>query len=235
MLTVQVANSIAVVGGRLQVGSLLCDTYRIDRQLKGGRNAWVFAGEHRYYGPCVVKVLKGSGSGWRRRFTNGLSEVSRLAQAKSPWVATAFDAGSNGDIFYFSMAFIEGETLGELLKHKLTHRRRWALGQQYLAALLSTNDVVHADPHAGNVIVAPNWQDDIESPQLTLIDFGHGWPLVRRRVKEHRDKAVRGVMKKILRELPGYPRNLLNSGRYVSLKRYEKMLRALKPKDNEAE
>lgn len=232
MLSVQAGEKVAVVNGRLQIGSVLVDTYRIDRQLNGGKNAWVFAGEHRFYGPCVVKVLKIRAP--RKALTYGLSEASRLAQAKSPWVATAFDAGLIDGIFYLSMAFIEGETLDEILKQELSPKRRLALGRQYLTALLSTDNVLHADPHAGNVIVAPSWKDDIDSPQLTLIDFGHGWPLVRRRVSEHRDRAVRGVMKQILCSVPGCPSGLLNSGRHISLKRYGKILRKLEPKYNES-
>lgn len=231
MLDVRVSESVAVVSGSLHLGGVKISTYELTSQLKGGANAWVFAGNHPLRGPCVVKVLKGRGENWLDRYANGMSEVQRLAKfGRSSWIAPVFDASYHGDFFYYSMALVKGETLRDVLQQKLTTSERWRLGQEYIAALFHTNDVLHADPHPGNVIVAPNWRNAApDDAQFTLIDFGPGWPLVKRSLR-HRKRVMREVMLKIVRKLPGYQRykNEFKSP-HGSLTKYMRLLELLKP------
>lgn len=232
MLNVRVDEGrFAIVDGILTFEKCAARNYVLKRQLASGANGWVYAGEHINYGPCVVKVMRGRGPSWQARFTEGISEVSRLASAGSPWVAKAFDANFDGDNFYYSMKFVEGETLKDVLKQELSPRQRWRLGTQYVCALLNTRSVLHADPHAGNVIVAPDWQAAPEEDgQLTLIDFGPGWPLVKRPIRQ-RKLAMRDVVVKIARRLPGYAQHKDTLKKpHGSIPIYIKVLGELEPK-----
>lgn len=203
MLTVKVTDRISVENGTLRLDGTPLGTYTIDRVLKGKGKALVFAGLHRKDGPCVVKVLVGSGAGWRNRFIRGMSEVTRLNRVACAFIPKPFDATSVGDAFCFSMELVEGETLQKLLKAPMSDRFRWELAQQYVLALMSCGDIIHPDPHDRNVIVSRVTGQGRASPSLKLIDFGHGWPLVNRPTGR-RYRIIREVLRNILRPLPGY-------------------------------
>jgi serine/threonine-protein kinase len=93
----------------------LGDSYVIDRELTGSGMSRVFvATEKALNRHVVVKVLPPELSAGvnRDRFRR---EIQLAAQLQHPHIVPLHAAGSTGDLLYFTMPFIEGESLRHAL------------------------------------------------------------------------------------------------------------------------
>jgi serine/threonine-protein kinase len=94
---------------RLQ--SALGDAYTIERELGGGGMSRVFLAEETRLGrKVVVKVLPPDmGAGVNaERFER---EIQLAAKLQHPHIVPLLTAGSEGDLLYYMMPFIEGQSL----------------------------------------------------------------------------------------------------------------------------
>ena len=95
----------------------LTDRYAIEREVGRGGMATVFLAEDlRHHRPVALKVLHPElalslGS---ERF---LREIQIAARLQHPHIVPLYDSGQAGDLLYYVMPFVEGESLRQRLEH----------------------------------------------------------------------------------------------------------------------
>ncbi|MCH8254527.1 MAG: serine/threonine protein kinase, partial [Gemmatimonadetes bacterium] len=94
-----------------EVQDILGDRYTVEREIgRGGMATVLLAREHRPPRPVAIKVLHqdlANGMG-RERF---LREVEFSSQLTHPNIIPIFTADEVGDLLYFTMPYIEGDSL----------------------------------------------------------------------------------------------------------------------------
>ena len=104
-----------------QARSALADRYALEEEVGSGATAIVYlARDIRHHRQVAVKVLRPElvGAVAVDRF---LREIQIVAGLNHPNIAPLFDSGRAGDIVYFVMPFIEGESLEVRLDPGFTH------------------------------------------------------------------------------------------------------------------
>ncbi|HVZ48357.1 MAG TPA: serine/threonine-protein kinase, partial [Gemmatimonadaceae bacterium] len=132
--------------------------YDLERELLGGGMSRVFLASERALGRrVVIKVLPPDLAAGvnRERFRR---EVQLAAQLQHPHIVPLYAAGSLGDLLYYTMPFIEGESL----KHALQERKRFS-PREVMGILHDVVDalgyahargVIHRDIKPGNVLMS---------------------------------------------------------------------------------
>jgi serine/threonine protein kinase/tetratricopeptide (TPR) repeat protein len=154
------------VQGRLQ-GSL-AERYSIDQEIGRGGMATVFlAQDLRHHRPVALKVLHPElalslGS---ERF---LREIQIAARLQHPHIVALYDSGQAGELLYYVMPFIEGESLRQRLEREgrlpLEEAVRIARGVAAALDYAHRQKIVHRDIKPENVMLSEG------EPMVT--DFG---------------------------------------------------------------
>ncbi len=133
----------------------LADVYEIERELSGAGMSRVFVATDRALARrVVIKVLPPELTAGvnRERFRR---EVQVAAQLQHPHIVTLLSAGEDGDILYYTMPFIEGESLRTSLeKGPLAVRDVVRILHDVVDALAYAHarGVVHRDIKPGNIL-----------------------------------------------------------------------------------
>ncbi|MEI6235801.1 MAG: serine/threonine-protein kinase [Planctomycetota bacterium] len=106
----------------------------------------------------AVKVLSpthAQNPDYRNRFE---SEAKAVARLNHPNIVTGIDAGHSDGFYYFAMEFVDGETMGQLMKHsggKLDEREALKYIRQITEALhhAHTNNLLHRDVKPDNILI----------------------------------------------------------------------------------
>jgi predicted Ser/Thr protein kinase len=142
--------------------------YDLERELLGGGMSRVFLATERALGrKVVIKVLPPELAAGvnKERFRR---EVQLAAQLQHPHIVPLYSAGSQGEVLYYTMPFIEGESL----KHALQEKKRLS-PREVLRVLHDVVDalgyahargVIHRDIKPGNVLRSGN--------HAVVTDFG---------------------------------------------------------------
>ncbi|MFY1674452.1 protein kinase domain-containing protein [Plantactinospora sp. WMMB334] len=154
----------------LKPGVLLGNRYRLDERIAGGGMGDVWRGTDEVLGRTVaVKILLPAlldEPGFAERFRG---EARTMATINHPGVVDVYDYGSDQQIAFLVMEYVEGDALSRTLGRvgRLTPARTMALVAQAADALQAAHDkgIVHRDVKPGNLLVRPNGT-------LVLTDFG---------------------------------------------------------------
>jgi serine/threonine protein kinase len=151
-------------------GVTLGGRYRLDERIAGGGMGDVWRGTDEVLGRTVaVKILLPAlldEPGFAERFRG---EARTMATINHPGVVDVYDYGSDQQLAFLVMEYVEGDALSRTLSRvgRLTPGRTMALVAQAADALHAAhaNGIVHRDVKPGNLLVRPNGT-------LVLTDFG---------------------------------------------------------------
>jgi TolB-like protein/Flp pilus assembly protein TadD/tRNA A-37 threonylcarbamoyl transferase component Bud32 len=146
----------------------LADRYAFDREIGRGGMATVYRAEDvKHHRPVAIKVLHpylamNLGS---ERF---LREIQIAAQLQHPHIVPLYDSGQAGDLLYYVMPFVEGESLRQRLERepRLSLEEVLHLARSIAAALdyAHRQGVVHRDIKPENVM--------LHEGEAMVTDFG---------------------------------------------------------------
>ncbi|HSD32946.1 MAG TPA: protein kinase [Gemmatimonadales bacterium] len=146
----------------------LADRYSFDREIGRGGMATVYRAEDvKHHRPVAIKVLHpylamNLGS---ERF---LREIQIAAQLQHPHIVPLYDSGQAGDLLYYVMPYVEGESLRQRLQRdpRLTLDEVLHLARSIAAALdyAHRHGVVHRDIKPENVM--------LHEGEAMVTDFG---------------------------------------------------------------
>lgn len=144
--------------------------YLVDRRLGAGGMGTVYLAHHEETGmQAAVKVLAPSLSREEGLVARFVREIDALRKLKNPHVVELFDQGVDGDMHYYAMEYVEGETLTARLRRekRIPWRDVVELSIQICVALKAAHDagIIHRDLKPSNLLLAPDGQ-------IKLTDFG---------------------------------------------------------------
>jgi len=146
----------------------LADRYALERELGRGGMAVVFlARDPRHDRAVAIKVLRHeiAAALGAERF---LREIQIAAKLHHPHILPLYDSGAAGDLLYYVMPYVEGESLRQRLDREtqLPLEDALAITRQVAGALAyaHSHDVVHRDIKPENIL--------LESGEAVVADFG---------------------------------------------------------------
>ena len=144
--------------------------YVVERKIGAGGMGTVFLAKHSETGqPAAVKVLSAALSreeGFVERFNR---EVDALKRLKNSHVVELYESGVDGDVYYYAMEYVDGETVTDRLRRekRIPWREVIDIGVQVCSALKAAHDagIIHRDLKPSNLILASDGT-------VKLTDFG---------------------------------------------------------------
>ncbi|MBL8996596.1 MAG: protein kinase [Gemmatimonadetes bacterium] len=142
---------------REAVREALADRYAVESAIGRGATAVVYrAQDLRHDRPVALKVLSGdvaAGFG-SDRF---LREIGLVARLQHPHIVPIYDSGSAGDLLYYVMPFIEGESLREKLERErhigVAETLRLVLEVAEALSFAHSRGIVHRDIKPENILL----------------------------------------------------------------------------------
>lgn len=140
---------------RLGAGELIRDTYTIVRHIGSGAFGDVYLSRHRYMGLQALKVFS------RQEGTDALEEAYLLTKLSHPNIVRVFEANEfdhAGETYgYFSMEYVDGGTLLNIMDCNLPIEARIGLGRDILSGLAFAHSqvppIIHRDISPTNILI----------------------------------------------------------------------------------
>ncbi|HUI40648.1 MAG TPA: serine/threonine-protein kinase [Terriglobia bacterium] len=143
--------------------------YRIEEQLGEGAFGTVFRGEDiRLHRKVAVKILHARIEEDPEAWGRLLREARAVSALNHPNICALYDIGEEEGLGYFAMEYVEGRSLGEILRDgPLPVATALSYAVQMAGALAHAHGrgIVHRDLKASNVMITPG-------SEAKLLDFG---------------------------------------------------------------
>lgn len=154
----------------LEAGTLLGERYEIIEKVGAGGMSVVYKAQcHKLKRYVAIKVLREEFAGDDTFVSKFRVEAQAAASLSHPNIINVFDVGSDNDVHYIVMEFVEGETLQQYVRDKgpLTSKETLEIGIKIAKALkvAHANKIVHRDIKPQNIIISPNGD-------VKVTDFG---------------------------------------------------------------
>jgi predicted ATPase len=128
--------------------------------------------------PVALKVINAQLIGDESAHRRFVREARSAASVRHPNVASVFHLGKSGDGYFYAMEFVEGETLGNLIKRceRLESKIALEITSQVAAGLAGIHEqnLVHRDIKPANIMVSLKDGDRLTAK---IIDLGLAKPL----------------------------------------------------------
>lgn len=149
---------------------VLADRYELESVLGQGGMARVFKGTDRVLSRTVaVKVLSPQFAGDEQFVVRFRREAQKVAALNHPNIVSVYDTGSQGDVHYIVMEYVEGRTLRDIIHQEgpLLPERATEVASAVAAALAAAHEggLVHHDIKPGNIMITRNGE-------VKVVDFG---------------------------------------------------------------
>ena len=152
------------------IGEILGNRYKLLQEAGSGGMAWVYLGEDLLDGRKVaVKVLYpqyAEDMAYRQRFVR---EAKLALGLDDPHIVQVLNYGSDRDVYYLVMEYIEGKDLGEILniREQLPYQEALSICSQVAQALRRANErgIVHRDIKPQNLMITTDGT-------VKVLDFG---------------------------------------------------------------
>jgi serine/threonine protein kinase len=152
--------------------------YKVLDRLGQGRMAGVYKAQHRLGQIVAIKVLPPSKAKETNLFARFHREANLAIRLKHPNIVRAFQTGKAGDLNYFVMEYLEGETLDEVLQRrsKLPPAEAVRLVYQALLGLqhIHSQNLIHRDLKPANLMLVGSERDSTLHATVKLLDIGLG-------------------------------------------------------------
>ena len=144
--------------------------YEIEELLGQGGMARVFRGTDGVLGRNVaVKVLSPQYAGDDQFVARFRREAQAAAGLNHPNIVSVYDTGSQGDVHYIVMEYVEGRTLRDVIRQEgpILPERVSEIGQAVARALAAAHEagLVHRDIKPGNIMLT-------RDGEVKVMDFG---------------------------------------------------------------
>jgi hypothetical protein len=144
--------------------------YLIERKLGAGGMGTVYLARHEQTGQIVaLKLLSPSLAREEGLVARFMREIVALQKLKNPHVVELFDHGVDGEMYYYAMEYVPGETLTSRLRRekRIPWREVIDLSIEICIALKAAHDagIIHRDLKPSNLLLTPDGT-------LKLTDFG---------------------------------------------------------------
>ncbi|MGD8279256.1 MAG: serine/threonine-protein kinase, partial [Gemmatimonadota bacterium] len=153
---------------RDRLNAALVGRYTLDRELGRGGMAWVFlAADHKHGRQVAIKVLKPdlAAALGADRF---LREIGIAARLRHPHILPLHDSGEADGLLYYTMPYVEGESLRDRLEREqqLPLEEALAIARDVADALSYAHGrgIVHRDIKPENIL--------LDSGHAVVSDFG---------------------------------------------------------------
>lgn len=171
------------------IGAVIAERYHVLSRLGAGGMGRIYLAEHVKMGRrCAIKVLHPSMAADAEAITRFNREAANASRIDHPNVAAIYDFGETHEgLLYLAMQFIEGQTVGDLVKTKgaLSPWRTAEIIRQAAEGLHAAHamGIVHRDLKPDNIMVStgPDGVDVVK-----VVDFG---------IAKGTGEAARGVTK----------------------------------------
>src|SRR6202521_4715851 len=139
--------------------------------------------------PVTLKVISERYLGDESTRLRFLREARAAASVRHPNVASVFHLGRTGQNYFYSMEFVEGETLENLIKRsgRLEVKLTLEIATQVAAGLAAVHkqNLVHRDIKPSNIMVSLDGED---TGTVKIIDLG----LAKAAAESHSQPAISG-------------------------------------------
>jgi beta-lactam-binding protein with PASTA domain/predicted Ser/Thr protein kinase len=144
--------------------------YEVEEMLGQGGMARVFRGTDSVLGRNVaVKVLSPQYAGDDQFVVRFRREAQAAAGLNHPNIVSVYDTGSQGDVHYIVMEYVEGRTLRDVVRQEgpILPERAAEIGQAVARALATAHHagLVHRDIKPGNIMLT-------RDGEVKVMDFG---------------------------------------------------------------
>ncbi len=170
------SGTLEFVGKYPLIGALVSDRYIVESVIGKGSSGIVYKALRLQHGEVSValKVLHSYLSASNNSLDHFLREASAASRLRNPHIITIWDRGVTDDGQpYFVMDYLEGMTLGKLIREKgaLPARRALAIVKQICEALSEAHKqgIIHRDLKPENIMLQ---EVDSGNDYVKVLDFG---------------------------------------------------------------